>query len=102
MKPGDHLARRWLIDLWANGAVTIRHRDDRTEDGEPGGLPVWSTDTKAEAQALLVRHCKLSRQDHRTYFLPRFRGYPSLAEATERFRIDTENRRAGRPVWAGI
>lgn len=62
----NFLKRRFIIGLSANGAVFIR-------DAEAGpdkefakyALPVYSTDTREEADAIVVRKCYLSRDNDR-------------------------------------
>lgn len=62
------LSRRFFLDVCAAGTVHIRER------GSPGGaaegvLPVFSTDTWDEANALRVRHCRLARDGSGLYTL---------------------------------
>lgn len=64
------LDRRFLLDVWKNGAVTIRPR----KAAAGGGLPVFSTETEAQALQLQVHFCRLSRMDNATYFLNNFGG----------------------------
>lgn len=62
------LSRRFLLEVWKNGAVTIRER------GEPatGGIPVYSTTRRGDAEMIRAYHCRLSRLDNETYHLNEF------------------------------
>ncbi len=65
------LSRRFLLDVTKDGAVCIRERGS----GEvTGGLPVYSTDTREEAESLRVDHCHLARDGSGIYRLNRFSG----------------------------
>jgi hypothetical protein len=66
----DHMGRRYLLDVSANGVVTIR--DSRGVEGPNGSLPVFSTKTLAMAEALQVRHCRLARNKSGLYYLNEF------------------------------
>lgn len=63
------LSRRYVLSVSKNGACFIKDRDRRNEGLESGTLPVFSTNTHEEAEMLIVRHCRLSREDGETYFL---------------------------------
>lgn len=91
----SHLSRRVILDVWANGAVTIRERGFESD----GGLPVFSVDTLEEAEALRVRFCVLSRIDNSTYFLPRFKmnDIEELGRATVMFSAEHERRQLTDP-----
>lgn len=62
----DDMGRRFLIDVDAAGCTTIR---ERGKGKNTGGLPVFSTDTREEAESLIVRHCRLARDHSGLYFL---------------------------------
>ncbi len=66
MAIGD-LSRRFIISVCANGSCHIC--DKSNERLERGTLPVFLTNTKAEAEALRVRHCRLARDGSGLYFL---------------------------------
>ena len=58
-------SRRFFLDVFACGAVQIRERGKRAD----GGLPVFSTDTHAQAQSLRTLYCGLERDGSGTYRL---------------------------------
>lgn len=62
----DDMSRRFLIDVDAGGAFTIRPRG---QVAAAGSLPVFSTDTHEEAESLQVYHCRLARDGSGVYFL---------------------------------
>jgi len=66
MNTADALTKRFFIDVDAAGFVTIRERGSKDKRH---GLPVFSTDTREEAKALIVRHCKLARDGSGAYRL---------------------------------
>lgn len=77
--------RRWLLDCCANGSLTIRERGH-----EPirGTLPVFSTDTRDEAESLRVLHCRLANDGSGIYFLnDRPQDVGDLQEITAMFRV---------------
>lgn len=62
----EDLSRDFFLDVCANGTVHIRPRGQMIQNGL---LPVFSTSTYEEAQALRVRHCRLSRDGSGLYTL---------------------------------
>lgn len=64
----DHLSRHFLLDVTADGAVFVRERGG-TGGTMHGGLPVFSTDTRKQAEALIVGACRLSLDGSGTYRL---------------------------------
>lgn len=74
-----------LVTLWvdAAGCVTARERGS----GVDGSLPVFSTDTREQAEALQVRHCRLARDGSGLYFLTDTpRGVEDLSRVSDMFR----------------
>lgn len=63
----DDLGRRFLLDVTRDGAVFVRERGKGP--CPHGGLPVFSTDTREEADDLIVHHCKLARNGTGIYRL---------------------------------
>jgi hypothetical protein len=85
------LSRRFLLDVTKDGAVHVRERGSGS--CPYGGLPVFSTDTREEAQSLIVRHCKLARDNSGVYHLNEFAGtVEDLSRVTKLFR-ETARRR---------
>ncbi|HZL96045.1 MAG TPA: hypothetical protein VFB99_20475 [Vicinamibacterales bacterium] len=79
------LGRVWFLDVCANGSVHIRKRGKRIQDGL---LPVFSTDTEAQAKTLQVRHCRLARDGSGLYHLnERPSGYEDLEKITAMFAL---------------
>jgi hypothetical protein len=80
----DDLSRPILIDVSANGAVSIRDK------GRParGMLPFFSVDTREDARSLISLHCKLARDGSGTYWLSDFEpdSLDSLDAASDLFR----------------
>lgn len=92
MKHSD-LSRRFIISVCANGSMHIC--DKRNDKLEPGTLPVFSTNTKAEAEALRVRHCRLARDGSGLYFLnERPANWTALAGVSDMLREWWEKRGA--------
>ena len=60
----DDLSRLFFIDVDAGGNVTIRKRGSKAL-----GLPVFSTNQRAVAKKLIVRHCRLARDGSGIYTL---------------------------------
>ncbi len=58
----DDLSRPVKMTVCAAGTVHISEPGGRIE---PGTLPVFSTRTKAEAEAIRVRHCRHARDGSR-------------------------------------
>lgn len=54
----NDFGRRFIIDVERDGVATVRDRD---RDEPSKGLPIFTTDTRDEAESLIIRHCKLSR-----------------------------------------
>lgn len=82
MQKGD-LGR--AVTLWvdAAGCVTAQERGR----GIDGSLPVFSTDTREQAEALQVRHCRLTRDGSGLYFLTDTpRGVEDLGKVSDIFR----------------
>lgn len=77
-KVPNHLSKPWLIEVYRSGEVVFRHRTTPRPDGV---LPVFSVDTKKEAEHIQVGMCVLSRVDNETYRLnPRFRNDKELLD----------------------
>jgi hypothetical protein len=88
------LSRRFIISVCANGSMHIC--DKRNNRLESGTLPVFSTNTKAEAEALRVRHCRLARDGSGLYFLnERPANVGALAGVSDMLRGWWEKRAAG-------
>ncbi|GAB5541334.1 MAG: hypothetical protein SangKO_010940 [Sandaracinaceae bacterium] len=66
MKVGDHLRRRFILDVEKSGHVFVR---DRESNAASQGLPVFSTDTREEAEGLIVRCCVLESNGSGLYRL---------------------------------
>jgi len=64
------LSRRFFLDVTQSGHVFIRERGQKPD----GGLPVYTTDTAAEAEQIRVRHCRLARDGSGLYQLNEFGG----------------------------
>lgn len=64
MQIGD-LGKAFTMWVDAAGCVTIRARGV----SKKGALPVFSTDTMGQAEALQIRHCRLARDGSGLYFL---------------------------------
>lgn len=62
----DDFSRRWFLDVAACGAVEIRERGKRKATS---GLPVFTTDTREQAESLRVLHCRLERDGSGIYRL---------------------------------
>lgn len=65
----NDLSRKFLIDVSANGACFVRARSELPAYG--GLLPMFSTDDRESAEALLVRFCTLARDGSGIYWLNR-------------------------------
>jgi hypothetical protein len=61
----EDLSRRFILDVAACGAVMIRERGQRMREG----LPVFSTDTHEQADAIRVLYCRLEKDGSGTYRL---------------------------------
>jgi hypothetical protein len=97
--PANQLTRSYLLEVYKSGEVMIRAR------GEPmpeGVLPVYSTDSREEAEMIQVRCCVLSRVDNQTYRLnPNLRNdgqltLEDLPMLTEMFKQIHEQQRAAK------
>lgn len=77
--------RRWKIAAYKSGDVVIVRR---VKDCPSGALIFYSTETKAGAEALVTRHCRLSRRDNKTMFLNRgaFTDVDELHDVADQFR----------------
>lgn len=71
----SRISKRFQIGLSANGYVFIRDRADNSSEEfkafAKNALPTYSTDTRAEADAIIVRECRLARDNSR-YIWPDF------------------------------
>lgn len=68
--------RRWVLGVTKSGELRIRDikRGPQFPRDKDHALPVYTVDTKAQAESLQIRCCVLSRVDNKTYFLnPEFR-----------------------------
>lgn len=65
MMQANDLGRAMTLWVDAGGCVTIREKGRRVD----GSLPVFSTDTREQAERLQVRHCRLARDGSALYFL---------------------------------
>jgi hypothetical protein len=61
----NYMGRRFILDVDAAGNVTIREQGAK----RGAGLPVYSTDTREQAETLQVMHCKLDRYGSGIYTL---------------------------------
>ena len=64
-----NLGRRYLLDVSANGVVSVRDRYDNAV--RPDGLPVFSTKTRKMADSLVIYRCRLTRKTN-LYILNEF------------------------------
>jgi hypothetical protein len=62
--------REVVLDCDKDGTVTIRNRGDRVPEGS---LPFFSVDTVVDAEALIVRLCKLQYALHPRTLGPHYR-----------------------------
>jgi len=88
----DDLGRRFMLDVTVDGAVFVRERG-----GGPcphGGLVFFSVDTRDEATALVVRHCRRANDGSGVYRLNSFGGtLNAIGEVADLFRSEYENAR---------
>lgn len=89
----EDVSRRWKLDIMASGEVFVRRPGKKAEEGS---LCVFSTDTKSEAESLVIRHCKLDRTPGSN--IMRFNDwqsgvYEELARAQDLFRKTYAERR---------
>lgn len=61
----NYMGGQWIIDVDAAGNVVVRARGVKRREG----LPVFTTDTEAQASFLVVRHCRLARDGSGVYTL---------------------------------
>lgn len=91
MQKGD-LGRALTLWVDAAGCVTVQERGR----GVNGSLPVFSTDTREQAEALQVRHCRLARDGSGLYFLTDIpRGVEDLGKVSDLFRETHSENLAG-------
>jgi hypothetical protein len=93
------LSRRWLIEVTKSGHVFIRAKTAEPKPGEDGGLPVFSTAVKGEAEGLRIFLCRLARDGSGLYRLNRCLGndeleLDDLEAVTNEFRAAWERRRS--------
>lgn len=80
----NDLGRAFYLDVCALGSVHIRERGRRMEDGL---LPVFSTDTRDQAEELRIRHCRLANDGSGLYHLnDRPQGVEDLGLVSDLFR----------------
>jgi hypothetical protein len=60
MKRKSHYSRRFKLAIFACGAVELRDSLEKMA-GPIGALPLFSTDTREQADALIARLCRLER-----------------------------------------
>jgi hypothetical protein len=85
----DDLSRRVRLDVTKDGAVFIRKRGESAD----GALPVFSTNTRAQAESIRVLHCRLARDRSGIYRANEFSGeVEDLDRVADMFR-DTYARR---------
>lgn len=61
----NYMGKSWVLDVDANGNVVVRAQNAKRREG----LPVFSTDTEAQASFLVVTHCRLARDGSGIYTL---------------------------------
>jgi len=66
MMRGD-LGRRFSLDVCANGSVHVR--EVARQGMEDGLLPVFSADTRDQAESVRIRHCRRASDGSGLYFL---------------------------------
>jgi prepilin-type N-terminal cleavage/methylation domain-containing protein len=82
----NDLSRPFMLDVDAAGCTTIREKTKKSRT-KAEGLPVFSTNTREEAELLVQRHCRRARDESGNYFLndpPR--GVEDLQRITGLFR----------------
>lgn len=92
----DDLGRRFLLDVTASGHVLIRERGEHAG----AGLPVFSTDTREEAERLIVRHCRLARDRSGLYRLNHWPEDPDVIRDLDRAAALFRDSAAGDPWGA--
>lgn len=94
----DYMSKPWILDCDANGNIVVREPGAKRAEG----LPVFSTDTKHQAEFLQVTHCRLARDGSGIYTLndpPR--SVDQLADVAEMFAA-TRERLIVRGKWADL
>jgi hypothetical protein len=90
----EDLSRKFLIDVTADGACFVRQMNEKPQHG---GLPMFSTDTREEAESLIVLHCHLARDGSGIYRInnwPRDADIDAIYAAAALFRASYASRRA--------
>lgn len=91
----NYMGKPWILDVDAAGNVTVRAQGAKNR----GGLPVFSTDTEAQASFLVVTHCKLARDGSGIYTLNRPpQSVDELADVAELF-ASTRARMVANSKW---
>jgi hypothetical protein len=91
------LSRRFIISVCANGTCHIH--DKSNEKPVRGTLPVFSTNTKEEAESLRVYHCRLARDGSGLYSLnERPRDVSDLAGVSDMLRASYAKRTAATAI----
>mgnify|MGYP003421009792 FL=1 len=95
------LSRRFVLTVAMSGHVFFWERD--VGHPEEGTLPVFSTDTKEEAESLIIRHCRRANDGSGLYALNSFSGaLDALGDVSDLFRATYENmlakRKTGKPA----
>lgn len=89
------LSRRFVISVCANGTCHIH--DKSNEKPVSGTLPVFSTNTKKEAESLRVYHCRLARDGSGLYSLnERPKDVSALSGVSNMFRASYAKQAARR------
>lgn len=98
------LDRPYMLDVMASGHVFVRGPGQKPEEGS---LPVFSTDTREEAQQMIVRNCKLARDNSGLYRLNDWPAEPptdsvaALGKVSDLFRLQYAREKAGLNVFTG-
>lgn len=82
----NDFGRPFVLTVAASGHVFV-HANGKP--GEPGTLPVFSTDTEEEARGIIVYHCRLERDRSGLYRLNDWKDGESveaLGEVSDMFR----------------
>ena len=92
----NDLSRKYMISVCAAGSFHIREPGAKSVKGT---LPVFSTDTREEAESLRVYHCRLARDGSGLYFLNEPpAGVEGLAVVSSMLRASWEKRRAAQMI----
>lgn len=99
----ERLKRRFMIGLSASGHVFVRDTQSTDERERKtfaqNALPVYSTDTREEADAVVVRHCRLGYDG--IYIWPEFGGtLAHLASVGEQMAITHRGMKEPAPAKA--